>query len=381
MNGASTQAHCLGAENRRVTLAEIAQIKKGEQLNRDGLTSYGTYPVMNGGMAPSGWHPNFNQLSNKTIVSQGGASAGFVTYMETNFWAGAHCYVIEPNESQVLSRFLFHTLKKSERYIQSQKTGAGIPGLNKSVLTALQVNLPTIPKQREIVTVLDTFSEFETELEREIEARKSQYEHYLDVEIGDLDTAPTLRLRDIANVYDGTHQTPTYTSEGVRFVSVENINNLHESPKTISEEDFERLYKIKPRTNDLLMTRIGSVGVTTIVTDDSPMAYYVSLALLRCNEGVLNSRFLRHFLNSRRGRAELRKYTLLNAVPLKINLGDIGKLDIPVPPIGIQKVIASRLDLFEALFKDPHGSLSTELNARRKQFDYYRDQLLSFEEA
>lgn len=90
------------------------------------------------------------------------------------------------------------------------------------------------------------------------------------------------RLNTACEIFDGTHSTPDYKSEGVKFVSVENINNLYETKKYISFEDYSK-YKVKPQVDDILMTRIGSIGVCTVVDRNEPLAYYVSLALLRPN--------------------------------------------------------------------------------------------------
>ena len=66
-------------------------------------------------------------------------------------------------------------------------------------------------------------------------------------------------------IYDGTHQTPNYIDDGIKFVSVENINNLDKTNKYISREDYEKDFKIKPEINDILMTRIGDIGTPAII--------------------------------------------------------------------------------------------------------------------
>ncbi len=172
-------------------------------------------------------------------------------------------------------------------------------------------------------------------------------------------------LNTICNVYDGTHQTPQYTDSGIKFASVENIADPYATEKYISVSDYEK-YKIKPQRNDLLMTRIGSIGVCTVIESDEPLAYYVSLALLRPDNSILNSRYLKYAIESLHCRKELRKRTLVNAVPIKINMGDIGKITLPVPPLPVQSEIVRILDNF------------TELTARRQQYEYYNNILLSF---
>ena len=176
-------------------------------------------------------------------------------------------------------------------------------------------------------------------------------------------------LNTVCNIYDGTHKTPKYTDSGIKFASVENIADPYATEKYISISDYEK-YKIKPQRNDLLMTRIGSIGVCTVLESDEPLAYYVSLALLRPNNNEMNSRYLKYAIESLHCRKELRKRTLVNAVPIKINMGDIGKITLPVPPLPVQREIVRILDNFT--------ELTAELTARKKQYEFYRDKLLTF---
>ena len=187
------------------------------------------------------------------------------------------------------------------------------------------------------------------------------------------DGAEYVKLNSVCDIYDGTHSTPNYTESGVKFASVENIGNLYATQKYISEKDFEK-YKIKPRIGDVMMTRIGSVGVCTVVDRNEALAFYVSLALLRPQLDKVQSRFLKYAIESIHGRKELRKRTLINAVPIKINKDDIGKVTIPLPPIEIQSEIVRILDNFTNLTAE----LTAELTARGIQYSYYRNKLLTF---
>ena len=187
-----------------------------------------------------------------------------------------------------------------------------------------------------------------------------------------------IQLNTICEIYDGTHQTPQYTDSGVKFVSVENIGALYETTKYISKEAYGK-YKIKPQLNDVLMTRIGSIGVCTVVDRTEDLAYYVSLALLRPNQNVLNSKYLKYVIESKHGRKELYKRTLLNAVPIKVNMGDIGKIIIPVPPLSVQEEIVRILDELTEKTDKLISELTAELDERKKQYEYYKRQILLFD--
>ena len=186
-------------------------------------------------------------------------------------------------------------------------------------------------------------------------------------------------MEDIAQVYDGVHQTPNYTTSGIPFISVENIGNIYGSNKYISVQDFNS-YKVKPQVGDLFMTRIGSIGVCAVFDKEADIAYYVSLALIRPNADIISTRYLKHIIESRIGRRELSKRTIHTAVPIKINKNDIGKIYLPIPPIDEQKRIADILDRFDTLTTDITAGLPAEIEARRKQYEYYRDQLLTFKQ-
>ena len=183
------------------------------------------------------------------------------------------------------------------------------------------------------------------------------------------------KLGDVCNVYDGTHQTPKYTDCGIKFVSVENIHAPYNSNKYISEDDYIKKYKTKPQQGDVLMTRIGDIGTCTVLNREEPIAYYVSLALLRPNQDLVQSNYVKYILESNTGKKELRKKTLLTAVPLKINLGDVGKISIPIPSLSEQSRIVSILDTFTSSI----SNLKQQIEERRKQYEYERNLLLDLE--
>ncbi|MGN8456281.1 restriction endonuclease subunit S [Helicobacter pylori] len=163
-------------------LGEVINIFKGKQLNKELLLDYGEYPVMNGGIHASGYWNEYNTDYPKIIISQGGASAGYVNYMTSKFWAGAHCYAIELNSEKLNYKFLYYFLKNSQTILMKSQFGAGIPALNKADIETLTIPIPPLEIQQEIVKILDQFLALTTDLlagiPAEIKARKKQYEYY-----------------------------------------------------------------------------------------------------------------------------------------------------------------------------------------------------------
>ena len=298
-----------------------------------------------------------------------------VTWAEGKIWVNNHAHVIKEKEN-VLLRYLYH-------YIQTINVSVlihgNIPKLNQGDFRNLRIAVPPLEVQCEIVHILDDFTLLSAVLSAELKARKNQYNYYRDKEMLNAKNVVKYKLNEIAKIYDGTHQTPKYTDNGIDFISVENIKDIYNSKKYISVEDYNK-YKIKPKLNDIFMTRIGTIGKCTVFNKQKDLAYYVSLALIRPNNDIVDSYYLKYLIESIIGIKELRKRTLVNAVPIKINKDDIGKLVLPIPPLEEQKRIVNILDRFDKLCNDISEGLPAEIEARQKQYEYYRDKLLTFKE-
>lgn len=113
------------------TLGDVIKIETGEQLNKSDMLPDAEHPVVNGGIDFSGYTDKYNNEAGTITISQGGASAGYVNWLDRKFWAGAHCYVVTPLPGNDV-RFLFHFIKSCEYCFMKNQQGAGIPSLNRS---------------------------------------------------------------------------------------------------------------------------------------------------------------------------------------------------------------------------------------------------------
>ena len=273
--------------------------------------------------------------------------------------------------------YVLQTRNIKEKYSQ-KVVGGTVKSITMADLKKIDIPVPPLEVQNEIVRILDNFTALTAELTAELTARKKQYSWYRDYLLKFENKIEIVKLGDIVEVYDGTHQTPDYKKTGIPFISVENIDNIYNTEKYISEEDYEKNYRIKPKIDDIFMTRIGTIGKCAIVTKNNPLAYYVSLALLRPNKNKIDSAYLKYIIESGIGKKELNKRILFTAVPIKINKGDIDKLEIPLPPLEVQKRIVGVLDNFEKICNDLNIGLPAEIEARQKQYEFYRNFLLTF---
>lgn len=181
------------------------------------------------------------------------------------------------------------------------------------------------------------------------------------------------KLYEVAKVYDGTHQTPKYQKDGIKFLSVENIKNL-ETNKYISQEDFDREFKIRPEYKDILMTRIGDIGTANIIRDDDMYAYYVSLALIKPYK--IDPEYLLYFIESGNFQKELYKRTLHVAFPKKINKGEIGECYISFP---INKIEQIKIGSFFKRLKAKVQLQQEKIDSLKEQKKGYMQKILSQE--
>ncbi|MCT3213218.1 restriction endonuclease subunit S [Lactiplantibacillus plantarum] len=169
------------------------------------------------------------------------------------------------------------------------------------------------------------------------------------------------KLQQIAKVFDGIHQTPEYVSNGVPFVSVENIKTL-KTNKYISNNAFQNNFKIFPQKGDIFMTRIGNIGSVNIVENNKDLAYYVSLALIRPEH--IRTQYLAQYISSQNGQRQLWRRTLHVAFPKKINKNEISKINIFYPDNVEQEKIGSLIIKLDHLIAANEYNLKNVLNIR-----------------
>lgn len=429
-----------GGTNRLLctTLGDIGKFTRGNGLQKSDFASHGK-PVIHYGQIYTKYGFETNEVisfvSEELFEKLRKARQGDILMATTseNIEDVGKCVVWTGNEEIGFSGDMYsYRTTENPKYIayyfqtaefQKQKekkvTGTKLIRIHGDDMEKFSIQLPPLLLQNEIVEILDKFQAILSEtrglLPKEIEERQKQYEYYreklltFDVESGkqaskqaskqliansyfiilkeaakivgvSLDSCEYVELGEICDCYDGTHQTPKYVDNGVPFVSVENIKNIYNTKKYISYVAFDE-YKVKPQKGDLFMTRIGDIGTCAIIDSNEDLAYYVTLSLLRPNKKVLNSRFLKHMIESKYGKKELNKRILHTANPIKINLGDIPKIKLHLPPLPVQEYIVSILDKFDILVNDIKSGLPKEIEERKKQYEYYRERLLSFKKS
>ena len=144
------------------SIKSILTISKGQQLNRDTLNTTSVYPVINGGIVPSGYTDEFNTKANTITISEGGNSCGYVSFQKTDFWCGGHCYALKKLKLNL--EFTYHLLKFNEIQIMRLRVGSGLPNIQKKDLENLMVSFPTNSHEQEKIAQVLTLADREIDL-------------------------------------------------------------------------------------------------------------------------------------------------------------------------------------------------------------------------
>ena len=340
----------------------------------------GQYPVVNGGRDYSGYTNSYNEKANSITISQGGESAGYVNWIITNFWAGAHCYVVEENDS-INKRYLYHTLKNKERDLQQSKQGAGIPGLNRNTLYKLIIPIPSLSEQQRIVGILDPFTASIDNLKEQIAQRRKQYEYYRD-QLLNLEGKPDKDIHswgEFCEMEKGNGvQKVDFVDEGLGCIHYGQIythygSYTYETNKFVSKEVFEKARKASK--GDIIMTdtseNVEDICKSVAWLGDNDIAVSNHALIIKHKQ---NPKFLSYSTQTNSFFIQKRK-VVIGVKVSGIKPDDLAEIKIYLPAIEEQNRIVSILDTFEASIQN----LEAQLSQREKQYEYYRNKLLTFE--
>ena len=270
---------------------------------------------------------------------------------------------------------------QKRRYI----SGTKVRRVSGDSLAKIRIPVPPLEVQREIVRVLDQFTQLESELEAELEARRRQYEHYRQLAMSFDDSIPRVALGDIAEVRSGwgfpnAHQGreegeyPFYKVGDMNLPGNETVMSI--ANNYVSAEVAKNLGVRPAPAGTVIFPKIGAAVATNKKRVLSvPSAYDNNVMGLVPTERV-TSRFLYHWMQT----FDLSRLANDSGAVPSIRKTEAEKVLIPLPDLDTQREVAGLLDKFDALVNDLSVGLPAELAARRKQYEYYRDKLLTFKE-
>ncbi|EMN82484.1 restriction endonuclease subunit S [Leptospira interrogans] len=260
-----------------------------------------------------------------------------------------------------------------------QGTGTIVKAITSKDLEKIQIPIPPLPAQEEIVRILDAFTELTTELS----ARKKQYNYYRDqllsFEEGEVEWKT---LGDVAKKISsgGTPQTGVWEfyDGDIPWLRTQEINfeEIWDTGIKITEAGLKNSSAKWIPANCVIVAMygatVGKIGINKI-----PMTTNQACANIELDENIANYQYVFHFLSSQY------KYikSLGSGPQTNINAQIVKKIQIPIPPLAEQERIVAILDKFDALTSSISEGLPREIRLRQKQYEYYRELLLSFPKA
>jgi len=283
--------------------------------------------------------------------------------------------MLRPKEnSDIVFKFIYYAMKCID-YSPQDHARHWISKYSK-----FSIPIPPLPIQQEIVNILDTFSKLEAELEAELEARKKQYAYYRDelLTFGEDACLPdrqvewkTLGEVGKVSMCKRIFKNETSSSGQIPFYK---IGTFGKQPDAFISERIFNEYRNKfsfPNKGDVLLSASGTIG-RRVIYDGEPAYFQDSnIIWLEHDESKVLNKFLYHIY-------AIVKWQTEGGTIKRLYNDNFKKIKIPIPPLAEQERIVAILDKFDALVNNISVGLPAELNARRKQYEYYRNKLLTF---
>ena len=369
-----------GAAVEWVPLGEVVKVLRGKRLTKGELSEDKEYPVFHGGLEPLGYYGEANRPAKSVMVINVGASAGTVGFSEVDFWSSDGCFTLAQS-AHVDSKFLYHFLIGQEHHIKGKVRVAGIPTLDSFVVEKILIPIPcpedpqkSLAIQAEIVRILDDFTALTAELTAELTARKTQYNHYRkqllsfeggDVEwraLGEIATLRRGRVMSKEYLRDNAGDYPVYSSQTANFGMIGSIETFDFDGEYVS-------WTTDGANAGTVFYRNGKFSITNVC------------GILKGNGTTpLNLKFLFHWLST-----EAQKHVYSGMGNPKLMSHQVEKIPVPIPfpddpakSLAEQQRIANILDKFDTITTSLSEGLPREIALRQKQYEYYRNLLLSF---
>ena len=343
-------------------IQELCKISRGKVMSKDFIKSNaGEYPVYSSQTENNG---ELGKISTYDFDGEyltwttDGANAGSVFYRKGKFSVTNVCGLLEIKNKVMIPKFLYYVLSiEAPKHVNA---GMGNPKLMSNVMAKIRVAVPPLEVQCEIVHISDDFTLLSAELSAELKARQMQYEYYRNRLIKETNKVEckNLTLEDILKIKNGKDykhlkkgKYPVYGTGGVMTYVDDFVYN-------------------KP---SVLIPRKGSLDKIYYV--EEPFWNVDTIFYTEINENEVIPKYVYYYLQNE----HLEKLNIAGGIP-SLTQATLNKVKITIPSKDIQKSVVEVLDNFDKICNSLMDGLPAEIEARQKQYEYYRDKLLTFKE-
>ena len=310
-------------------IQEICTLEKGKQIDTTCLNDSNPYQYINGGINASGFYGKYNTDENTVIVSEGGASCGYVNYVTEKFWCGCHCYkLINP---KVTPKYLYYALKGNQNSIMELRTGAAMPNIKKSSFNDMNIKLDDDKNVQ--ATVISSLDKIQTLIDGKNTQLKSLDElvksRFIEM-FGDAETSkfPTKKLHEVCE--------ELFAGGDVKKNALSPIKTIeYPVPIYTNGEKNDGLYgytnKARVTKEAVTISGRGTIGYTSLRTE--PFYPAVRLIVAVPNQIYISGMYLKHFISTLEYNGQGNTIPQLTVPMVKDEL-------IPLPPIELQNTFA-----------------------------------------
>lgn len=339
-----------------VKLGEVCEIKTGKGITQNDANEGGEFPIISGGITPMGMFHVANRKAFTVTISRVGANAGYVNYIKTDFYLNDKCFSVIPVCDGINTDYLYVIVKYKEQFIRSLQSEGGVPTINTQKVGNVEIPLPPLAIQQEIVLILDSFSSLQSKLEEELAVRQKQMEFYREKLLTfdkDDNSVKWMKLGEVCEIKNGkdykhlnSGNIPVWGTGGIMCY-------------------VDKYAYDKP---SVLLPRKGSIDKSYYT--EEPFWTVDTLFYTIINEDIVFPKYLYVYIQS----IDLSKLNTSVGNRPSLTQGVLNSLSVPVPPLSRQQEIVSTLDTMSSLI----DKLKEEIELRKKQYEYYREALLSF---
>lgn len=347
---------------------------------------------------------DFNQISKNrelriddVLISMIGTIGEIGIIKESIRFYGQNLYVLRLDKNQIMNKYFYYYFSQDmvKNSLIFQKNNSSQGYIRAGQLESLEIPIPSLEIQEKIVEILDKFTNYVTELQSELQSRIKQYTYYRDKllseeylnkitkemeedrrlkivtlgEIGEFTRGNGLQKKDFKDKGNPViHYGQIYTKYGFAAERVLAYT---------SDEIFSKLRKAQK--NDILIAttseNIEDVGKSVVWLGDGEIGFSGDMYSYSTQQ---NSKYIAYCFQTNDFQRQKKKKATGTKM-IRIHANDMEKFEIPLPPISLQNKIVKVLDKFQVLLADTRGLLPEEIEKRQKQYEYYREKLLTFD--
>ena len=352
-------------------LGEVCKIETGK-LNANESVEDGKYPFFTTAKEIS--RINSFRWNAEALLIAGNANVGDVKYYSGKFEAYQRTYVLTNFSHNVKARFLLHIIKQGlKSYLENNTNKAAMSYIVISTLKSFPIPIPPIEIQEKIVHILDKFTDYVTELTSELTSRKKQYSFYRDKLLSFEDEVYQVEWKTL-NEFLKKGKGTKITASQMKLLHKDGAPiRIFAGGKTYADVNYGDIPDKDIHTEEAIVVK--SRGIIDFEYCTEPFSFKNEFWSYSSDDENINLRYIYHYLVHNKEHFQ----NIANNMQMpQISSNDTEKFKIPVPSLKIQSRIVQVLDNFDTVCHDLNIGLPKEIELRQKQYEYFREKLLTF---